>query len=205
MKWMVIIILIMFLIVGYTSWTLWKNQNETSCNPPYIKYNDQCCLDQNSDGLCDKAESQPTTVDSWQSAINAVDRLETNYTLNCKGGIKENVLYIVHVIKSQDYIECSKLKERIDVVKAKPGIFDNYLKIIDDCNSNTIEALSKTLKGFSYGRLLPLRKTISNSDDFYYIYSGCVHEPDNLGSIFSFFQMAVDTGSGVAVGMNTAR
>lgn len=196
----------MFLVAGYTMWTLYgSQQSETSCNPPYIKYGNKCCLDENKDGTCDSAEQKSTNIDSLQSAVNAVDKLETNYTLNCKGGIKENVLYIVHVIKSQDYIECSKLKERIDVVKAKPGIFDNYLKIIDDCNSNTIEALSRTLKGFSYGRLLPLRKTISNSDDFYYIYSGCVHEPDNLGSIFSFFQMAVDTGSGVAVGMSTAR
>jgi hypothetical protein len=202
MKWAVLIIIILFISLIAWYFTLNK-QNETACNVPYIVYDGQCCLDQNNDGVCDKTENQSANVDSWQSAINAVDRLETNYTLNCKGGIKENVLYIVHIIKSQNYIECSKLKERIDAVKSKPGLFDNYLKIIDDCNINTMEALSRTLKGFAYSRLLPLKNTISDSDDFYYIYSGCAHEPDQYGGTFSFFQMAVDTQSGTTAGMSS--
>ena len=190
----------MLLVATYV---VMNKQNEIVCNAPFIKYDGQCCLDQNNDGACDKSEPQPTTVSTWQGAIDSVDNLETKYTLNCEGGIKENVLYVVHIIQSQNYIECSKLKERIDVIKSKPGLFDNYLKVIDDCDSNTMEALVKTIKGFSYGRLLPLKNTISNSDDFYYIYSGCVHEPDQTGGIFSFFQMAVDTQSGVTAGMSS--
>jgi len=204
MKWAIILVLAIFLIAIYLVFNN-QSQSEVVCNSPYIKYDNQCCLDENNDGSCDKDELQPINVDSWQSAVNAVDRLETKYTLNCEGGIKENVLYVVHIIKSQNYIECSKLKERIDAVRSKLGLFDSYLKIIDDCDSNTMEALSKTLKGFAYGRLLPLKNTISNSDDFYYVYSGCAHEPDQTGGIFSFFQMAVDTGSGATAGMSTAR
>lgn len=201
MKWIIISILIIILITGYI---IWSNQNEITCNSPYIKYENQCCLDQNNDGVCDKSEPQQTTVDSWQGAINSVDRLTTKYNLNCEGGIKENVLYVVHIIQSPSYIECSKLKERIDLIKSqKPYIFENYLKKIDDCNNETMNALVRTIKGFEYGHLLPLKDTISNSNDFYYIYSGCIHEPDQTGGIFSFFQTAVDTSSGVTAGMSS--
>jgi hypothetical protein len=200
MKWLIILILAIILITGYF---ILNKQNEIVCNAPFIRYGNQCCLDQNNDGACDKSEPQPMSIDTWQGAIDSVDRLTTHYTLNCEGGIKENVLYVIHIIQSQNYIECSKLKERIDVIKSKPGLFESYLKVIDDCDSNTMNALVKTIKGFGYGRLLPLKTTISNSDDFYYIYSGCVHEPDQTGGIFSFFQMAVDTQSGITAGMSS--
>jgi hypothetical protein len=182
---------------------LMTRSDETFCTKPFIEYGDQCCLDDNNDGACDKAEPQQLNVDSWQSAINSVDRLTPKYNLDCPDGIKENVLYVVHIVKSQNSTECLKLKERIDVVKAKPTIFENYLKLIDDCNDNTREALIKTVRGFSYGRLLPLKNSIANSTDFYYIYSGCVHEPDSDGGIFSFFQMAVDTETGETAGMSS--
>ena len=197
----IIAILSVLLMVGFS---IWSKQNETACDAPLIRNGNQCCLDNNNNGVCDNSEPQKTTVDSWQDAINSIDRLTTKYSLNCVGGIKENVLYVVHIIQSQNYTECSKLRERIDIIKTqKPAIFDSYLKIIDNCNSDTMNALVRTLEGQSYSKLLPLKDTLSESDDFYYIYSGCIHAPDQVGGVFSFFQMAVDTNSGMTAGMRS--
>lgn len=197
----VVVVLTVVLVAEYLMLT-WKNT--TTCNKPFINYEDGCCLDQNNDGICDSSQNVSANVDSWQAAINSVDNLTMKYNLNCPNGIKENVLYVVHVMVTENKTECMKLKDRIDAIKSKPSIFDNYLKILDDCDSVTQEALIKNIRGFSYGKLLPLKSTIKNSNDFYYVYSGCLHEPDQEGGIFSFFEMAVDTGSGATAGMSSA-
>ena len=200
----IIAIIAIVSIIFMIGFSLWSRQNEMRCDAPFIRNGDYCCLDQNNDGACDESESQSTNIESLQDAISSVDRLTTKYSFDCVGGIKENVLYVVHIIQSQNYTECLKLKERIDLIKTqKPAIFDSYLKIIDDCNINTMYALVRTIRGQSYGKLLPLKNMLSDSDDFYYIYSGCIHEPDQVGGVFSFFQMAVDTNSGVTAGMST--
>jgi len=200
MKWLAIPLLA---IIFAAIFIVMTRQDETVCAKPFIKHDNLCCLDQNNDNACDTSEPRQTNVNSWQSAIDSVDRLTVKYNLDCPDGIKENVLYVAHVKKIEGSIECIKLKERIDAVKSKPTLFESYLKVIDDCNSNTLEALSKTVRGFAYGRLLPLKNNIANSTDFYYIYSGCVHEPDSNGGIFSFFQMAVDTETGETAGMSS--
>jgi hypothetical protein len=50
-----------------------NSQNEVTCNPPYIKVGTSCCLDQNSNGVCDSDEQIEEQSNVWEFSSFSVD------------------------------------------------------------------------------------------------------------------------------------
>ncbi len=54
--------------------------NEVVCNPPYIRYANECCLDQNSNSVCDSDEKQleETNLETTQTQLTQQPQGNTN-------------------------------------------------------------------------------------------------------------------------------
>lgn len=57
------------------------------CNPPYILVGGECCLDQNSDRICDRDKPPTTTTTSTTSTTTASTNLPVRYLTYSGGGI----------------------------------------------------------------------------------------------------------------------
>jgi hypothetical protein len=57
----VVAIILSFMLTSpnLTGMFVGTEQQETACDSPYIKLGDSCCMDQNSNSICDKDESPP--------------------------------------------------------------------------------------------------------------------------------------------------
>ncbi|MBU0467034.1 MAG: hypothetical protein ABIF88_03010 [archaeon] len=52
----IVVVAVIVLAIVFISNSNNNSQNETTCNYPYIKVGDSCCLDQNSNNICDEDE-----------------------------------------------------------------------------------------------------------------------------------------------------
>jgi len=65
----VIVILVLWIIIANSG-----SSNEVTCNSPYIKVGTSCCLDQNSNGVCDSDE-QPAQIQyqNFKVGVSLID------------------------------------------------------------------------------------------------------------------------------------
>lgn len=69
-------------------------EKEIICNPPYIKYEKECCLDENSNSICDNDEKpEVKQPEQPQNIITLITGLITNSTVNIK--IISNFLILI--------------------------------------------------------------------------------------------------------------
>lgn len=65
----IIVVTIIVLVIVFMSNSNNNSQNSVTCNSPYIKVGNSCCLDQNQNNICDTDESQTTSQIVVESPI----------------------------------------------------------------------------------------------------------------------------------------
>lgn len=170
------------------------SRNEIVCNAPYIKVGDSCCLDENSNGICDSDEEpeqqeeeiiKPITTfsEAYEITVNNPNviwsgegQITDAFTSVCYD-IKESVYTIVHLDRINDEIQCQV--PNTEVGKEFPkmsekGVVEFY-GFIDKCDSETFRiyngALSK--EAYEFNAYVP-RYSIVSSNDVYIVQFGCI-------------------------------
>ena len=76
------------------------------CDEPYIRFGDSCCLDENSNSICDSDESNNNNEPianiqkspyNTQKKVNSPTALDTSYSLD---DVKNNIEYVFRDRKS---------------------------------------------------------------------------------------------------------
>jgi len=68
-----------------------NSQNEVTCNSPYIKVGNSCCLDQNSNGVCDSDEQPAQTQQGKVSLSLSKSKIEKTLNKTSDDWFKEYV------------------------------------------------------------------------------------------------------------------
>ena len=94
-----------------------NSQNEVTCNSPYIKVGNSCCLDQNNNGICDNDEQIQEETNNWE--LN---------NINVYGGT------------SEEFLGCSQRSPGLKV-------YNNFNNLRDTSSRNIEMSLFKQLAG----------------------------------------------------------
>ena len=84
----VVVIILAFIYISNSN----KSQNSVTCNSPYIKVGSSCCLDQNSNDICDDDETQKqqksyAAIDNFYGELRWVNLMDI--TASSKGSVPE--------------------------------------------------------------------------------------------------------------------
>lgn len=67
------VVTVIILVIAFILTSNNNSQNEITCNSPYIKVGNSCCLDENSNNICDKDEEVEEEANIWELNRFSVD------------------------------------------------------------------------------------------------------------------------------------
>ncbi len=114
-------------------------QQESTCNKPYIKVGAGCCLDENSNGICDKDETSPTTTQKTTTLSPAKITTSPNIEINVPWkGSNNDIRSTVSITNTGD--RTVRFVMLCDADANHPGIYS-----IDGENKQGISDIAKNI------------------------------------------------------------
>lgn len=91
-----------------------NQQKEIICNSPYIKFGSECCLDQNSNRICDKDEQQReqksyATINNFEGSLKWVELMDITASSSgevpesCPNGKNEGDIWLEFSLQNLEY------------------------------------------------------------------------------------------------------
>jgi hypothetical protein len=190
-----------------------------TCNYPYIKVGTSCCLDSNSNNICDNdepaKEEKVEYTNPVRSSSEAIDKIE--YNQNAKNGWQMSArqtncgasyldpsratIFVAKISFSDNLISCDSYGYwDIKNAAISSGFNDypeNFFEYMDSCDNRLIDIFKKAVRGFDseYRHVIaPLEDSCSNCDEGYAVVLGCISADNNENYMMGFGFVDSKTG-----------